>query len=83
MFITAQGFRQSLGRCIIAVLPPFNFLTLHYTYFFATGLICSVIFWASSTPFRSVGYTDALFMCVSAMTGAGLNTVFLPPLFPM
>lgn len=61
------------------VLPPFNFLTLHYVYFLATTFICSVIFWGSATPFRSVGYADSLFMCASAITGAGLNTVcFLP-----
>lgn len=60
------------------VLPPFNFLTLHYTYFIATVLVCSVVFWGAATPSGSVGYVDALFMCASAMTGAGLNTVGLP-----
>ncbi|OJJ45738.1 hypothetical protein ASPZODRAFT_152742 [Penicilliopsis zonata CBS 506.65] len=64
----------------MAVLPPFNFLTLHYIYFLATPLFCSIIFWCSSTPFRSVAYVDALFLCVSAMTGAGLNTVDLSTL---
>ncbi|RHZ49747.1 putative potassium transporter [Aspergillus thermomutatus] len=64
----------------MAVLPPFNFLTLHYAYFIATPLICSIIFWGSATPSRSVDYADALFMCVSAMTGAGLNTVDLSSL---
>ncbi|PYH92551.1 potassium transporter [Aspergillus ellipticus CBS 707.79] len=64
----------------MAVLPPFNFLTLHYAYFIATPLICSAIFWGSSTPSRSFGYVDSLFMCVSAMTGAGLNTVDLSSL---
>ncbi|GKZ78059.1 hypothetical protein AnigIFM56816_001184 [Aspergillus niger] len=62
------------------MLPPFNFLTLHYVYFIATSLICSVIFWGSSTPRRSVSYTDSLFLCISAMTGAGLNTVDLSSL---
>lgn len=71
---------RPLGRCIMAVLPPFNFLTLHYTYFIVTPLICSVIFWGSATPSRSVHYADALFLCVSAMTGAGLNTVDLSSL---
>lgn len=81
--VTARGLRASLGRCIMAVLPPFNFLTLHYVYYLATCLICSAIFWGASTSSRSVAYVDALFMCVSAMTGAGLNTVGLvsPPLF--
>jgi hypothetical protein len=40
-------------------------------------LITSVIFWGSSTPSRSVSYTDSLFFTVSAMTLAGLNTVNL------
>ncbi|PWY89992.1 putative potassium transporter [Aspergillus heteromorphus CBS 117.55] len=75
-----RSCHQLLGRGIIAVLPPFNFLTLHYAYFLATPLICSVIFWGSSTPSRSLGYVDSLFMCVSAMTGAGLNTVDLSAL---
>lgn len=59
----------------MAVLPPFNFLTLHYVYFIVTGLVSSVIFYLTSTPWRSVAYVDAIFLCVSAMTGAGLNTV--------
>ncbi|GFF31724.1 low-affinity potassium transport protein [Aspergillus lentulus] len=75
-----RTWSRPLGRCIMAVLPPFNFLTLHYAYFIATPLICSIIFWGSATPSRSVHYADALFMCVSAMTGAGLNTVDLSSL---
>ncbi|KAI2821909.1 hypothetical protein CBS115989_2509 [Aspergillus niger] len=78
--MTSRGWRQLLSRSIIAMLPPFNFLTLHYVYFIATSLICSVIFWGSSTPRRSVSYTDSLFLCISAMTGAGLNTVDLSSL---
>ncbi|RAL16914.1 putative potassium transporter [Aspergillus homomorphus CBS 101889] len=78
--MTNWNSRRFLGRSIMAVLPPFNFLTLHYAYFIATPLICSAIFWGSSTPARSVTYVDALFMCVSAMTGAGLNTVDLSTL---
>ncbi|RAK86537.1 potassium transporter [Aspergillus costaricaensis CBS 115574] len=78
--MTSRGWRQLLSRSIIAMLPPFNFLTLHYVYFIATSLICSVLFWGSSTPRRSVSYTDSLFLCISAMTGAGLNTVDLSSL---
>lgn len=63
-----------------AYLPRVRFLTLHYTYFIAVCLITSVIFWASSTPFGSVRYTDSLFFTVSAMTLAGLNTVNLSTL---
>lgn len=56
----------------MAILPPFNFLTLHYAYFIFMPLVCSAIFWGAS---RQVSYVDSLFLCVSAITGAGLNTV--------
>lgn len=52
-------------------LPDVSFITLHYLYFIATGLVSSIIFWGSSTPARTVSYTDSLFLCVSAMTEAG------------
>lgn len=60
----------------MAVLPPLNFLTLHYFYFIATCIITSIVFYLTSTPWGSVAYVDSIFMCVSAMTGAGLNTVW-------
>ena len=62
------------------VLPPINFITLHYAYFIAVCIISAVVFWGSSTPARSVTFTDSLFLCVSAMTLAGLNTVNLSTL---
>jgi len=58
-------------------LPPLNFITVHYLYFITTCLICSVVFWGSSHPEKSVSYTDSLFLVISAMTEAGLNTVNL------
>ncbi|KAK8075536.1 High-affinity potassium transport protein [Apiospora hydei] len=42
-------------------LPPLNYITLHYAYFIV----------------YSISYTDSLFLVVSAMTEAGLNTVNL------
>ncbi|KAJ5712034.1 hypothetical protein N7488_006190 [Penicillium malachiteum] len=69
-----------IGRALMAVSPPANFLTLHYVYFIATCLISSIIFYLTSTPWKSVAYVDAIFLCVSAMTGAGLNTVDLSTL---
>ncbi|RMZ45940.1 hypothetical protein AFCA_001194 [Aspergillus flavus] len=78
--VTSRGWLRPLGRIIMAVVPPFNFITLHYAYFIVTSLVCSVIFWGASNPLRSVSYADALFMCVSAITGAGLNTVDLSSL---
>ena len=43
-------------------------------------MVSSVIFWGSSTPPRSISYIDSLFLTVSAMTEAGLNTVNLSQL---
>ncbi|KAJ9307109.1 hypothetical protein DTO217A2_3347 [Paecilomyces variotii] len=73
-------WRRFAVQCTMDVLPPLNFLTLHYTYFIATVLGCSLVFWGAATPFGSVAYVDALYMCASAMTGAGLNTVNLSTL---
>lgn len=67
-------------RALRSILPPFNFITIHYTYFLATCLISAIIFWGSSTPARSISFTDSLFLTVSAMTLAGLNTVNLSTL---
>lgn len=54
-----------------------NFITIHYAYFVVVTLLTSVIFWGSSSPARSISYVDSLFLTVSAMTEAGLNTVNL------
>jgi hypothetical protein len=58
-------------------LPELNFITVHYFYFILTALLSAMIFWGSSTPKFEVGFTDSLFLCVSAMTESGLNTVNL------
>ncbi|KAL0934851.1 cation transporter [Colletotrichum truncatum] len=57
--------------------PPLNFITLHYAYFVGTTLLASAVFYASSHPHGSISYVDSLFLVVSAMTEAGLNTVNL------
>jgi hypothetical protein len=62
---------------ISSYLPPLNFITIHYAYFILTCLLFSVIFYGSSTPHYSISYTDSLFLVISAMTEAGLNTVNL------
>ena len=49
------------------LLPPLNFITIHYAYFISTCLVASLIFWGSSTPAKSVSYIDSLFLVVSAM----------------
>jgi Trk-type K+ transport system membrane component len=61
-------------------LPRIRFLTVHYAYFIGVCLLTSAIFWGSASPARSVRYIDALFLTVSAMTLAGLNTVNLSTL---
>ncbi|GAB7341959.1 hypothetical protein MBLNU457_g0259t1 [Dothideomycetes sp. NU457] len=60
--------------------PPVNFITLHYAYFIGTSLVTAIIFWGSSTPARSVSFTDSLYLTISAMTLAGLNPVNLSTL---
>ena len=67
-------------RFIRSQLPPLNFITYHYLYFILTSLGTALIFWGSSTPFRSVSFTDSIFLTTSAMTLAGLNTVNLSSL---
>lgn len=63
----AAQFRR-LTRTLRRRLPPWNFITIHYTYFITTCLLSSIILWGASTPARSVSFTDSLFVVVSAMT---------------
>lgn len=56
------------------LLPPINYITIHYGYFIAVIAASSLIFWGSSQPFGSVDYVDSLFLVTSAMTNTGLNT---------
>jgi len=71
---------RKVWRWTSAHLPEPNFITLHYLYFILTTLISGIIFWGSSTPPRSVRFIDSIFLTVSAMTEAGLNTVNLSTL---
>lgn len=68
------------ARIIRRQLPPINFITIHWLYFTSTCLLSAIILWGSATPHRSLEFTDALFLAVSAMTLAGLNTVNLSTL---
>ncbi|GEM06129.1 potassiumion transporter [Rhodotorula toruloides] len=56
-----------------------NFYRLHLLVFTFLPLIASGIFFASNGPSEEnqIPYIDALFMCTSAMTVTGLNTVVL------
>ncbi|KAH7406350.1 cation transport protein-domain-containing protein [Phaeosphaeria sp. MPI-PUGE-AT-0046c] len=56
-------------------IPPINFITLHYAYFISVTLVGALIFWGASSPPKSIGWWDSLFMVMSAMTATGLNTV--------
>lgn len=76
-------------RAVRRLLPPVNFITLHYAYFIFTSLALALILWGSNTPRPAtptqgkmvhVRFIDALFLAVSAMTEAGLNTVNLSEL---
>ncbi|KAI1375491.1 TrkH-domain-containing protein [Hypoxylon crocopeplum] len=60
-----------------SLLPPLNFITIHYAYFIVIPLVASLVFWGSSDPKFSISYVDSLFLVTSAMTEAGLNTVNL------
>ncbi|KAJ5676582.1 uncharacterized protein N7477_002215 [Penicillium maclennaniae] len=73
--LVPRGWRGCINRALMAVLPPFNFLTLHYLYFIVASVVASTILFSTSTPVKDVAYSDAIFLCISAMTGAGLNTV--------
>ncbi|EXJ93809.1 hypothetical protein A1O1_02202 [Capronia coronata CBS 617.96] len=76
----ATRAHASFNNHVRSYLPTLSFINLHYLYFGATCLLASVIFWGSSTPSQSVSYIDSLFLCISAMTEAGLNTVNLSEL---
>jgi potassium uptake Trk family protein len=56
-------------------IPPVNFITLHYAYFISATLVGSLIFWGASSPAKSIGWWDSMFMVMSAMTATGLNSV--------
>ncbi|KAK1636381.1 cation transporter [Colletotrichum phormii] len=73
----AQDGENSSTNGLQSFLPPLNFITLHYAYFIGTTLLASAIFYASSNPHGSISYVDSLFLVISAMTEAGLNTVNL------
>jgi hypothetical protein len=75
-----QRFRDIWEERVAPLYNSLSFITLHYAYFITTCLITSLIFWGSSTPDKSVRYIDSLFLVISAMTEAGLNTVNLSTL---
>jgi len=67
-------------RIVKLWLPELNFITLHYLYFIGTCLLSGIVFWGSSTPAFEISFLDSIFLCISAMTESGLNTVNLSEL---
>ena len=59
------------------MLPPANFITIHYAYFVVVCMFASLVFWGSSNPAHRISYADSLFLVVSGMTNTGLNSVNL------
>lgn len=64
-------------RLLGNLLPPLNYITIHYAYFIIVTLFSSLVFWASSSSFNGVPYVDSLFLVTSAITNTGLNTLNL------
>ncbi|KAK7746094.1 hypothetical protein SLS62_009554 [Diatrype stigma] len=77
LFHEKHRFSSGWFSKIRPFLPPLNFITIHYAYFIVVPLVASLVFWGSSNPKFSISYVDSLFLVVSAMTEAGLNTVNL------
>ena len=74
---TSRFLQHERIRRLRARLPELNFITLHYMYFIGVCLVASLVFYGSSNPGFSITYTDSLFLVISAMTEAGLNTINL------
>ncbi|RYP52363.1 hypothetical protein DL768_002474 [Monosporascus sp. mg162] len=58
-------------------LPSLDYITIHYAYFVFVSLAASLLVLSSSNPSFGIPYVDSLFLVISAMTVAGLNTVNL------
>ncbi|CAI9628944.1 hypothetical protein GT037_001709 [Alternaria burnsii] len=66
---------RTIVEAVKPYAPPVNFITVHYAYFIGVTLLGTLIFWGASNPSKSIGWWDCMFMCMSAMTAAGLNSV--------
>ncbi|KAL4788570.1 cation transport protein-domain-containing protein [Aspergillus varians] len=75
MFYAHLSLYASFSFPIPAPVAPDDPPALSTAYKQHLSLISSLIFWGASNPPRSVSYTDSLFMCVSAITGAGLSSI--------
>ena len=70
-----KPWRQLVKNTVSAL--RLNFYRLHLSYFILVILITSVILYGGNTSGYHVSYTDALFLCASAMCNVGLNTLNL------
>src|SRR5690242_20838427 len=66
---------RNIPEAVKPYAPPVNFITVHYAYFIGVTLVGTLVFWGASNPSKSIGWWDCMFMCVSAMTATGLNSV--------
>ncbi|KAK8104336.1 uncharacterized protein PG998_011369 [Apiospora kogelbergensis] len=69
-FLAKHPRLTSALKAVRSYLPPLNYITLHYAYFIVVCLVFSLVHWGRPIP-------NSLFIVVSAMTEAGLNTVNL------
>ncbi|KAA1472124.1 TrkH-domain-containing protein [Dentipellis sp. KUC8613] len=70
---------ERLGKLLHRLHKELTFYRIHWLYFIITPLVLSAIFFAANGAF-TISYTNALFCCVSAMTGTGLATIDLSSL---
>ncbi|PSN73777.1 TrkH-domain-containing protein [Corynespora cassiicola Philippines] len=66
---------EAWAAAIKPYVPPLNFITLHYSYFVGIAIVGTLVFWGASSPAKSIGWWDSLFMVMSALTASGLNTI--------
>ncbi|CAG8904765.1 unnamed protein product [Penicillium egyptiacum] len=78
-----NAYDSHISMPIMADLLELSPLTLHYAYFIFTPAIGSVILYTASSDIHGLHYSDALFMCFSAMTGTGLSVIDLSTLNPL
>ncbi|KAI0320948.1 cation transport protein-domain-containing protein [Amylostereum chailletii] len=80
--ITSLDWKHAMekaGRAWKNLEQHLNFWRIHLISFTLTPVIVAAIFYASNGRFK-VPYVDALFVCISAMTGTGLATIDLSSL---
>ncbi|KAI0931017.1 hypothetical protein AcW1_007116 [Taiwanofungus camphoratus] len=64
---------------LACVKSHLNFYRIHVLLFILIPLLFALIFWASNGKFK-IKFVDALYVCVSAVTGTGLTTIDLSSL---